>query len=112
MIKSPDLEELREQVRTEARAEGLLEGRLEGQVAALRTTVMRQGRQRFGKAPTAQAEGPAGGTRESGGPRASNRSFAGGLVVGRIACNARLVRPSRGRAEAGSGGNERLAKAL
>jgi hypothetical protein len=42
VIKSPYLEELREQVRADARAEGRLE--------ALREAVLRLGRQRFGKA--------------------------------------------------------------
>jgi hypothetical protein len=50
VIKSPYLEELREQVRTEAHAEGRAEGRSEGQVESMRATILELGRQRFRKA--------------------------------------------------------------
>jgi hypothetical protein len=52
VVKSPYLEQLREKVRALAHAEGLAEGEAEG----LRRTALRQGRQRFGKAPTRKQE--------------------------------------------------------
>jgi hypothetical protein len=60
MQTSPFLDEIRAEVRKEARAEGLAEGRQEGRqegrkeglVEGARTMVLRQGRQKFGEAPS------------------------------------------------------------